>query len=88
MSGIEVLYPADDNRPIFVGERTNVIGSRRFKELVVAERFEDAAEVGRAQVKAGAQVLDVCLANPDRGRGGRHGPLHDPAHPACEGARS
>jgi 5-methyltetrahydrofolate--homocysteine methyltransferase len=66
VSGIEVLYPADDNRPVFVGERTNVIGSRRFKELVVAEQFEDAAEIGRAQVKAGAQVLDVCLANPDR----------------------
>ncbi len=67
MSGVDVLYPADDNRPLFVGERTNVIGSRRFKELIVAERFEDAAEIGRAQVKAGAQVLDVCLANPDRG---------------------
>src|SRR5207245_11667038 len=66
VSGIEVLYPTDDNRPVFVGERTNVIGSRKFKELVVGERFDDAAEVGRAQVKAGAQVLDVCLANPDR----------------------
>jgi 5-methyltetrahydrofolate--homocysteine methyltransferase len=66
VSGIEVLYPADDNRPIFVGERTNVIGSRKFKDLVVAERFDDAAEVGRAQVRASAQVLDVCLANPDR----------------------
>jgi 5-methyltetrahydrofolate--homocysteine methyltransferase len=66
VSGIEVFYPADDNRPLFVGERTNVIGSRRFKELVVADRFEEAAEIGRAQVKNGAQVLDVCLANPDR----------------------
>ncbi len=66
VSGIEVLYPGDDNRPLFVGERTNVIGSRRFKDLVTAERFEEAAEVGRAQVRAGAQVLDVCLANPDR----------------------
>jgi 5-methyltetrahydrofolate--homocysteine methyltransferase len=66
VSGIETVFPADDNRPLFVGERTNVIGSRKFKELVVAERFDDAAEVGRAQVKAGAQVLDVCLANPDR----------------------
>jgi 5-methyltetrahydrofolate--homocysteine methyltransferase len=66
VSGIDVLYPTDDNRPIFVGERTNVIGSRKFKELVVADRFEDAAEVGRAQVRAGAQVLDACLANPDR----------------------
>src|SRR5216117_596438 len=66
VSGIEVLYPADDNRPLFVGERTNVIGSRRFKELIVAGEFEEAAEIGRAQVKNGAQVLDVCLANPDR----------------------
>ncbi|OLC14479.1 MAG: methionine synthase [Candidatus Rokubacteria bacterium 13_1_40CM_69_27] len=66
VSGIEVLYPTEDNRPIFVGERTNVIGSRRFKELVVAEQFEEAAEIGRAQVRGGAQVLDVCLANPDR----------------------
>jgi 5-methyltetrahydrofolate--homocysteine methyltransferase len=66
VSGVEVLYPADDNRPIFVGERTNVIGSRKFKELVIADRFDDAAEIGRAQVRASAQVLDVCLANPDR----------------------
>ncbi|HEU5323028.1 MAG TPA: homocysteine S-methyltransferase family protein, partial [Methylomirabilota bacterium] len=66
VSGIEVLYPTDDNRAVFVGERTNVIGSRRFKELIVEERFEDAAEIGRAQVRGSAQVLDVCLANPDR----------------------
>jgi 5-methyltetrahydrofolate--homocysteine methyltransferase len=66
VSGIEVLYPSDDNRPIFVGERTNVIGSRRFKALVVAGQFEEAAEIGRAQVRGSAQVLDVCLANPDR----------------------
>ncbi len=66
VSGIEAVYPADDNRPLLVGERTNVIGSRKFKELIVADKFEEAAEVGRAQVKGGAQVVDVCLANPDR----------------------
>ena len=66
VSGIEVVYPTDDNRPLFVGERTNVIGSRRFKELIVAEQFAEAAEIGRAQVRNSAQVLDICLANPDR----------------------
>jgi 5-methyltetrahydrofolate--homocysteine methyltransferase len=66
VSGLEALYPTEDNRAIFVGERTNVIGSRRFKELIVAEDHESAAEIGRAQVRGGAQVLDVCLANPDR----------------------
>jgi len=66
VSGVEPLYPTDDNRAIFVGERTNVIGSRRFKELIASGQVEDAAEIGRAQVRGGAQVLDVCLANPDR----------------------
>jgi 5-methyltetrahydrofolate--homocysteine methyltransferase len=66
VSGIESVYPSEDLRPVIVGERTNVIGSRRFKELIVEEKFEEASEVGRAQVRGGAQVLDVCLANPDR----------------------
>src|SRR5713101_4661751 len=66
VSGIGSVYPSEDLRPVIVGERTNVIGSRRFKELIVEEKFEEASEVGRAQVRGGAQVLDVCLANPDR----------------------
>jgi 5-methyltetrahydrofolate--homocysteine methyltransferase len=66
LSGVDYLEVGDDVRPVIVGERTNVIGSRKFKELIVAEAFEDAGEVARAQVKRGAQVLDVCLANPDR----------------------
>ena len=56
----------EDVRPVIVGERTNVIGSRKFKELIVAEKFDDASEIARAQVKRGAQIIDVCLANPDR----------------------
>src|SRR5437773_3592901 len=66
VSGIEALYPADDNRPVLVGERTNVIGSRKFKDLIVEDKFEEGPKAGRAQVKGGAQVLDACLANPDR----------------------
>jgi 5-methyltetrahydrofolate--homocysteine methyltransferase len=66
VSGIDVLYPGDDNRPILVGERTNVIGSRKFKDLIVKGLYEEGAELGRAQVRGGGQVLDVCLANPDR----------------------
>jgi 5-methyltetrahydrofolate--homocysteine methyltransferase len=65
-SGIDFLEVTDDNRPVIIGERTNVIGSRKFKKLIVDEKFEEAAEVGRAQVKSGAHMLDVCLANPDR----------------------
>jgi 5-methyltetrahydrofolate--homocysteine methyltransferase len=66
VSGIEMLEVNEDNRPVLVGERTNVLGSRKFKRLVAAGEFEAAAEIARAQVKNGAQVIDVCLQDPDR----------------------
>ena len=49
-----------------MGERTNVLGSRRFRRLIGQGKFEEAAEVGRRQVRNGAHVLDVCLQDPDR----------------------
>ncbi|HVT58043.1 MAG TPA: methionine synthase [Thermoanaerobaculia bacterium] len=66
VSGLEAVELNPDTRPLLVGERTNVLGSRRFKELIGEGAHEAAAEVGRAQVRAGAQVLDVCLQDPDR----------------------
>lgn len=66
VSGLESLVIESDNRPILVGERTNVLGSRRFKKLVAEEQWEDMAEIGRSQVRGGAQILDVCLQDPDR----------------------
>jgi 5-methyltetrahydrofolate--homocysteine methyltransferase len=43
-----------------------VIGSRKFKELIIAGQNEAAAELARHQVRAGAHIIDLCLANPDR----------------------
>lgn len=66
VSGIEALVYNEDMRPLMVGERTNVIGSRKFKRLIAEGKFEEASEIARAQVKKGAHVIDVCLADPDR----------------------
>lgn len=66
LSGVDYLEITEDIRPVIVGERTNVIGSRKFKDLIIAESWEDASEIARAQVRRGAQVIDICLANPDR----------------------
>jgi 5-methyltetrahydrofolate--homocysteine methyltransferase len=66
VSGIEPLQYDESMRPLFIGERTNVIGSRKFKNLIIDGKFEEAAEIARAQVKNGAHVIDICLANPDR----------------------
>ena len=66
VAGIDPLLYDDSMRPLFIGERTNVIGSRKFKQLIIDGKFEEAAEIARAQVKNGAHVIDICLANPDR----------------------
>jgi 5-methyltetrahydrofolate--homocysteine methyltransferase len=65
-SGIELVEAEDSNRPLIVGERTNVIGSRAFKNLIADEKWEEAVEIARRQVKNGAHIIDVCLQSTDR----------------------
>ncbi len=42
-----------------IGERTNVTGSARFRELITNGDYDTALEVARQQVENGAQVIDV-----------------------------
>jgi len=65
-SGIDLVEAEDSNRPLIVGERTNVIGSRLFKNMVAEEKWEEATEIARWQVKNGAHIIDVCLQSTDR----------------------
>ena len=65
-SGLELVEANQDNRPLLVGERTNEVGSRAFKRLISCEKYEEAAEIARRQVRNGAQIIDINLENPDR----------------------
>lgn len=65
VSGIETVYIEEDNRPIMIGERTNISGSRKFKRLIKEEKFDEASEIARAQVKGGAMVIDINLQDTD-----------------------
>jgi 5-methyltetrahydrofolate--homocysteine methyltransferase len=65
-TGIEAIEAEESTRPLLVGERTNVIGSRLFKNLVAEEKWEEATEIARRQVRGGAQIIDVCLQSTER----------------------
>ncbi|HTU44485.1 MAG TPA: methionine synthase [Bryobacteraceae bacterium] len=65
-SGIELIEAEESNRPLIVGERTNVIGSRLFKKMIAEEKWEEATEIARWQIRNGAHVVDVCLQSSDR----------------------
>merc|ERR1719181_2323323 len=41
-----------------IGERCNLLGSRKFKRLIENNKWDDALEIAREQVENGAQILD------------------------------
>ena len=59
LAGLEPLNIDSDSLFVNVGERTNVTGSARFANLIREERYDDALEVAREQVAAGAQIIDI-----------------------------
>ncbi|MEX0323023.1 MAG: methionine synthase [Puniceicoccaceae bacterium] len=59
-SGLQPQTIEGEVAPFFmVGERTNVMGSPRFRRLVKEGNFEDALEIARQQVESGANMIDI-----------------------------
>ncbi|WP_152731202.1 methionine synthase [Goekera deserti] len=59
LSGLEPVTITADTLFVNVGERTNITGSARFRNLVKAGDYTSALAVARQQVEAGAQVIDI-----------------------------
>ena len=53
-------------RPTLIGERVNSQGSRKAKELLLADDYDGLIVVAEDQVTGGAHVLDVCVALTER----------------------
>lgn len=53
-------------RPTLVGERVNSQGSRRAKELLLADDYDTINQIAEDQVEGGAHVLDLCVALTER----------------------
>ncbi len=61
LSGLHSLGVKDTTRLIQIGERTTVTGSKIFNQLIREERYEDAVEIARQQVDAGADLLNISM---------------------------
>ncbi len=65
-SALKAVDLRQDPRPLIIGERINTQGSRKAKELVLANNFDGLADLARNQVEDGAHCLDVCIATTER----------------------
>ncbi|HUX39524.1 MAG TPA: methionine synthase [Rectinemataceae bacterium] len=61
LSGFEALTIGPDSLFVNVGERSNVAGSKKFARLIREKKYDEAVDVARDQVEAGAQAFDVNL---------------------------
>ncbi|MGB3864864.1 MAG: methionine synthase [Xanthobacteraceae bacterium] len=59
LSGLEPFSLTADIPFVNVGERTNVTGSAKFRNLVKEGDYTAALDVARSQVENGAQIIDV-----------------------------
>jgi 5-methyltetrahydrofolate--homocysteine methyltransferase len=59
LSGLEPFNISADSLFVNVGERTNVTGSAKFKNLIKNGDYDTALDVAREQVENGAQIVDV-----------------------------
>ncbi len=59
LSGLEPFTINDDSLFVNVGERTNITGSARFRNLIKDGDYDTALSVAAQQVEAGAQVIDI-----------------------------
>ena len=59
LSGLEPMNITEDSLFVNVGERTNITGSAKFRNLIKAGDYDAGLSVAVQQVEAGAQVIDV-----------------------------
>jgi 5-methyltetrahydrofolate--homocysteine methyltransferase len=65
-SALRAIPMRQEPRPLLIGERINTQGSRKAKELVIAENYDAIVELGREQIERGAHALDICVALTER----------------------
>jgi 5-methyltetrahydrofolate--homocysteine methyltransferase len=63
--GVASLYAAvpfrQDTSVLMVGERTNANGSKKFREAMLAQAWDECVAIAREQTRDGAHLIDLCV---------------------------
>ncbi len=59
LAGLEAFNITNESLFVNVGERCNVTGSAKFKQLILNNDFETALSIAEKQVNEGAQIIDI-----------------------------
>ncbi len=63
VSSLYTSVPLDlEPKPLYVGERTNANGSKKFRDLLALNDYDGLVQIAKGQLKEGAHILDVCVA--------------------------
>jgi 5-methyltetrahydrofolate--homocysteine methyltransferase len=65
-SALKAVELRQNPAPLIIGERLNAQGSKKAKECVLSDNFEEMVKMARDQVDDGAHCLDVCVATTER----------------------
>src|SRR5690606_32448431 len=65
-SGMTATRMMQNPGPTMIGERVNSQGSRKVKELLLADDYDSIVAIAGGQVERGAHMLDVCVALTER----------------------
>jgi 5-methyltetrahydrofolate--homocysteine methyltransferase len=67
LAGLEPLAVGGDSAGgppvplVYIGERTNVAGSRKFLRLIGEEKYAEALGIARGMIEAGARIVSICM---------------------------
>jgi 5-methyltetrahydrofolate--homocysteine methyltransferase len=65
-SSVQTMSMQQEPAPFLIGERLNTQGSKKFKNIILAEDYDSVLTIAQQQVDSGAHGLDVCVALTER----------------------
>ncbi len=65
-SAVQSSFMQQEPAPFLIGERLNSQGSRKFKQVLMAEDYDSMITIAREQIDSGAHGLDLCVALTER----------------------